>query len=160
MHLRADPACSSWRYRGFKDAREKSTPASMVDPAGRATGIILQFFLHPYRCEVDPEHGTAGDVCQDVTLPVSTSAPIAGGATAGLTGLLFTSSLSNSILVVVPVGVWAKVSIPAFRACSGSGGSAAGRQRRSSTCPEALLVNLPRRAAAQALVLALCVVKV
>src|SRR6516165_11377452 len=111
MHLRADPACSSWRYRGFKDAREKSTPASMVDPAGRATGIILQFFLHPYRCEVDPEHGTAGDVCQDVTLPISTSAPIAGGATAGLTGLLFTSSLSNPWLVGVPVGMWAKASI-------------------------------------------------
>ena len=49
---------------------------------------------------------------------------------------------------------------PAFRARSGSGGSAAGRQRRSSTYPQALLVNLPRRAITQALVLALRVVKV
>jgi hypothetical protein len=40
---------------------------------------------------------------------------------------------------------------PAFRARSGSGGSAAGRQRRSSTYPQAFLVNLPRRAIAEAL---------
>ena len=31
---------------------------------------------------------------------------------------------------------------PAFRAGSGSGGSAAGRKRRSSTYPQTLLVNL------------------
>ena len=49
---------------------------------------------------------------------------------------------------------------PAFRAGSGSGGSAAGRQRRSSTYPQTFLVNLPRRAIAEALVLALGVVKV
>jgi hypothetical protein len=49
---------------------------------------------------------------------------------------------------------------PAFRVGSGSGGSAAGRQRRSSTYPQTLLVNLPRRAIAEALVLALRVVKV
>ena len=48
---------------------------------------------------------------------------------------------------------------PAFRACSGSGGSAAGRQSRSSTYPWAFLVNLPRRAIAEALVLALLVVE-
>src|SRR5215831_10464857 len=48
---------------------------------------------------------------------------------------------------------------PAFRACSGSGGSAAGRQRRSSTYPQVFLVNVPRRAITQALVLALRVVK-
>src|SRR5690348_18327136 len=48
---------------------------------------------------------------------------------------------------------------PAFRARSGGGGSAAGRQRRSSTYPQAFLVNLPRRAIAEALVLALGVVK-
>src|SRR6202040_773930 len=48
---------------------------------------------------------------------------------------------------------------PAFRAGSGSGGSAAGRQRRSSTYPQALLVNLPRRAIAEALVLALVIVE-
>ena len=44
---------------------------------------------------------------------------------------------------------------PAFRARSGRGGSAAGRQRRSSTYPQAFLVNLPPRAIAQALMLAL-----
>src|SRR5437868_2601716 len=49
---------------------------------------------------------------------------------------------------------------PAFRARSGSGGSTAGRQRRSSTYPQAFLVNLPRCAIAEALVLALDVVKV
>src|SRR5207248_9210794 len=49
---------------------------------------------------------------------------------------------------------------PAFRARSGSGGSAAGRQRRSSTYPQAFLVNLPRRAIAEALVLALLVVEI
>src|SRR5262249_40422644 len=43
--------------------------------------------------------------------------------------------------------------------CSGSGGSAAGRQRRSSTYPQVFLVNVPRRAITQALVLALRVVK-
>src|SRR5246127_3696316 len=48
---------------------------------------------------------------------------------------------------------------PVFRARSGSGGSAAGRHRRSSTYPQAFLVNLPRRAITQALVLALGVVK-
>src|SRR5439155_26882037 len=49
---------------------------------------------------------------------------------------------------------------PAFRVGSGSGGSAAGRQRRSSTYPQAFVVNLSRRAIAEALVLALGVVKV
>src|SRR6185437_7314966 len=49
---------------------------------------------------------------------------------------------------------------PAFRARSGSGGSAAGRQRRSSTYPQAFLVNLARCAIAQALVLTLLVVEV
>src|SRR5262245_17429565 len=49
---------------------------------------------------------------------------------------------------------------PAFRAGSGSGGSVAGRQRRSSTYPQAVLVNLPWGAIAEALVLALVVVKV
>src|SRR5262249_9579273 len=49
---------------------------------------------------------------------------------------------------------------PAFRARSGSGGSAAGRQSRSSTYPQALLVDLPRRAITEALVLALPVVEV
>jgi hypothetical protein len=48
---------------------------------------------------------------------------------------------------------------PACRVCSGSGGSGAGRQSRSSTYPQAFLVNLPRRAIAEALVLALLIVK-
>src|SRR5258705_10864576 len=49
---------------------------------------------------------------------------------------------------------------PAFRACSGSGGSGAGRRSRSSTYPPALrLVHLPRRPVAVALVLALLVVQ-
>src|SRR3954447_26820965 len=49
---------------------------------------------------------------------------------------------------------------PVFRACSGSGGSAAGRQRRSFTYPQALLVNLSRRAITEALVWALRIVEV
>src|SRR5947209_9142801 len=49
---------------------------------------------------------------------------------------------------------------PAFRARSGSGGSAAGRQSRSSTYPQALLVNLLRCPITEALVLALRIVKV
>src|SRR5712691_1296259 len=49
---------------------------------------------------------------------------------------------------------------PAFRAGSGSGGGAAGRQSRSSTYPPALcFVHLPRRAIAMALMLALLVVE-
>src|SRR5260370_42363776 len=44
---------------------------------------------------------------------------------------------------------------PAFRACSGSGGSGACRQRRSSTYPQTLLVNGPRRAITEALMLEL-----
>src|SRR5260370_22931880 len=48
---------------------------------------------------------------------------------------------------------------PAFRVRSGCGGSAAGRQHRSSTYPQAFLVNLPRRAITEALVLALLVVE-
>src|SRR5262249_40221188 len=47
-----------------------------------------------------------------------------------------------------------------FQARLGSGGSAAGRQSRSSTYPQAFLVNLARRAVTEALVRALCVVKV
>src|SRR5438105_12105704 len=48
---------------------------------------------------------------------------------------------------------------PAFRAGSGSGGSAAGRRSRSSTYPQAFLVNLPRRAVAEALMRALVIVE-
>src|SRR6202008_4347780 len=46
---------------------------------------------------------------------------------------------------------------PACRAGSGGGASGAGRQSRSSTYPQAFLVNLPRRAIAEALVLALVI---
>src|SRR5260370_15484891 len=48
---------------------------------------------------------------------------------------------------------------PAFRACSGSGGSAAGRRSRLSTYPQAFFVDLPRRAIAEALVLPVVVVE-
>ena len=79
---------------------------------------------------------------------------------AGSTSLLFTASISNPLLAAVLVGMWAKASIsPPFRAWSGGGGSAAGRQRRSSTYPQAFLVNLPRRAITEALVLALVIVE-
>src|SRR5215471_17873037 len=89
------------------------------------------------------------------------SAPIAVGATAGLTSLRFTSSILKSIVGGGACGyVGEGEHFPAFRAGSGSGGSAAGRQRRSSTYPQALLVDLPRRAITQTLMLALCVVKV
>ena len=49
--------------------------------------------------------------------------------------------------------------LPAFRACSGSGGSAAGRRSRSFAYPQAFLVNLPRRAVTEALVPALRIVQ-
>ena len=48
---------------------------------------------------------------------------------------------------------------PAFRAGSGSGGSAAGRQSRSSTYPQAFLVDLPRRSVGVALMLPFFVVE-
>src|ERR1700730_14119862 len=48
---------------------------------------------------------------------------------------------------------------PAFRACSGSGGSAAVRQSRSSTYPQSFLIDLPRRAVTKALMLAFVVVE-
>src|SRR5499427_2620387 len=48
---------------------------------------------------------------------------------------------------------------PAFRAGSGSGGSAAGRQRRLSKYPQAFLVNMPRCAITEALVLTLLIVE-
>src|SRR5947199_2379820 len=89
------------------------------------------------------------------------SAPIAVGTTAGSTSLLFISSISNPFVGCGACGyVGEGEHFPAFRARSGSRGSAAGRHRRSSTYPQAFLVNLPRRAITQALVLALRVVKV
>src|SRR5467141_3273256 len=48
---------------------------------------------------------------------------------------------------------------PAFRAGSGSGGSTAGRRSRSSTYPQAFLVNSSRCAIAEALVLTLIIVE-
>src|SRR6266446_3405063 len=88
------------------------------------------------------------------------SAPIAISAVADAAVLPFTSSTSSSLLAVAPVGMWAKASIsPAFRARSGSGGSAAVRQSRSSTYPQAFLVDLPRRAVTEALMLALLIVE-
>src|ERR687885_2979726 len=89
------------------------------------------------------------------------SAPIAVDATTGLTSLPFTSSITNPWLVVVPVGMWAKASISLLSELAReAGGSAAGRHRRSSTYPQAFLVNSPRCAITEALVLALRVVKI
>src|SRR6266446_10426815 len=84
------------------------------------------------------------------------SVPIAAAATL----LSFTSSISSSLLAVVPVGMGAKASIsPLSELAREVGGSGAGRQRRSSPYPQALLVNLARRAITEALMLALVVVE-
>src|SRR5437588_9996129 len=86
---------------------------------------------------------------------MSLSAPIAVSATAAVSLPPFTfqyqflCELWQESLWIVGEGEH----FPAFRARSGSGGSAAGRQRRSSTYPQALLVNLTRCAIAEALVL-------
>src|SRR5262245_11955437 len=86
------------------------------------------------------------------------SAPIAVGTTGGLTGLVFTSSPSKSLLDSGACGDAGEGEhFPASRSGSGSGRSAAGQQLRSTTYPQVVLVNLPRRAIAQALVLALTV---
>src|ERR687884_855783 len=88
------------------------------------------------------------------------SAPIAVSASAGST-----KSVGHLINIKSFVGCGACGYVGegehfrAFRARSGSGGSAAGRQSRSSTYPQAFLVDLPRRAIAEALVLALLVVE-
>src|SRR5580700_10251477 len=88
------------------------------------------------------------------------SAPIAVWATAGATILLLTLSIANSFVGCGTCGyVGEGEHFPAFRAGSGSRESGAGRQRRSSTYPQAFLVNLARRVVAEALVLALLVVE-
>src|SRR5215468_6449349 len=78
--------------------------------------------------------------------------------------LVITPLLLETSIIVVDCSACGDVGegehFPAVRARSGSGGSAAGRQGRSSPYPQALLVNLPRRAIAEALVLALVVVEV
>src|SRR3954447_18773091 len=89
------------------------------------------------------------------------SAPVAVTGVTGSTNLPFTSSISNPSVGRGACGdVGEGEHYLAFRAGSGSGGSTAGRQRRSSTCPQAFLVDLPRRAITQALVLTLRVVKI
>ena len=89
------------------------------------------------------------------------SGPIAATAMAGLTILTFHPI---NIKAFVGCGACGYVGegehFPAFRARSGGGGSGAGRQSRSSTYPQAFLVNLPRRAIAEALVLALLIVEI
>src|SRR5215467_12486331 len=89
------------------------------------------------------------------------SAPIAVDATAGLRRLRFT--LFINIKSVVGGGACGDVGegehFPASRASSESGGSAAGRRRRSSIYPQAFLVNLPRRAITEALMLTLLIVE-
>jgi hypothetical protein len=90
------------------------------------------------------------------------SAPITVTGATGSTNLSFTSSIHccswcrGSLWGCVGEGEH----FPAFQGSSGSGGSTAGRQRRSSTCPQAFLVDLPWCAITQALVLTLRVVKI
>src|SRR5271169_268864 len=85
------------------------------------------------------------------------SAPIAVAALVTLPSKAFRSIL---LLVVVPVGMWAKASIPPLSELArGSGGSAAGRQSRSSTYPQALFVDFSRRVVAVALMLPFLVVE-
>src|SRR6516162_4924810 len=63
-------------------------------------------------------------------------------------------------LAAVSVGMWAKASIsPRSELAREAGGSGAGRQRRSSTYPQPFLVNLPRRAITEALMLAFLIVE-
>ena len=88
------------------------------------------------------------------------SAPIAFGAMASSTSLLFTPSISNPLLAVVPVGMWAKASIsPLSELAREAGEAQPGRQGRSSTYPQVVLVDLPRRAVAEALMLPFLVVE-
>src|SRR5438477_9043792 len=88
------------------------------------------------------------------------SAPIIVSAVAGTTTLFFTSSILKSFVGCGACGyVGEGEHFPASPACSGSGGSAAGRRSRSSTYPQAFLVNLPRRAVAEALMRALVIVE-
>src|ERR1700722_3116019 len=89
------------------------------------------------------------------------SAPIAATAMAGLTILTFHPINIKSFVGRGACGyVGEGEHFPAFRARSGGGGSGAGRQSRSSTYPQAFLVNLSRRAVAEALVLALLIVEI
>ncbi len=73
------------------------------------------------------------------------SAPIAVSAMADAMVLPFTSSISSSLLGVVPVGMWAKASISPFSELAREAGEA-------QPVGEADLVNLPRRAVGEALV--------
>src|SRR6516162_5655207 len=85
------------------------------------------------------------------------SAPIAVKALVTLPSKPLCSIL---LFAVVPVGMWAKASIsPVSELAREAGGSADGRQRRSSTYPQAFVVNLARRVVAEALVLALFVIE-
>ena len=59
-----------------------------------------------------------------MTLPVSMWAPIAVDATAGLTSLPLTLSMSNPWLVAVPVGMWAKASISSLSELAREAGEA------------------------------------
>src|SRR4051794_40895081 len=61
--------------------------------------------------EVDPVFETGGAASLGGGPPVSMSAPIIVSAAAGATPLLFESSICIALLTVVPVGMWAKVSI-------------------------------------------------
>src|ERR1700726_2250355 len=85
------------------------------------------------------------------------SAPVAVSATAGSANLLHFINIKSFIGCGACGYVGEGEHFPAFRACSGSGGSAAGRRSRSSTYPQAFLIDLPRRAVTKALMLAFVV---
>src|SRR5437660_10408597 len=88
------------------------------------------------------------------------SAPIAVSAMADATVLPFTGSMSNPLLAAVPVGMWSKASISRLSERAREAGEAqpVGNADRPHI-HRAFLVNLPRRAVAEALVVALRVVK-
>src|SRR5437016_13267059 len=82
------------------------------------------------------------------------SAPIAVGAMAGSMILLFTSSFSNPLLAVVPGGMWAKASISPLSELAREAGKRSRSAKPIVHIPTGL-VNLTRRAVAEAPVLAL-----
>jgi hypothetical protein len=88
------------------------------------------------------------------------SAPIAVSATAGSTILLFTSSTSKPLLAAVLAGMWGKASISPLSGWLGRRGKRNRSAKPIVPCPQAFFVNLPRRAIAEALVLALLIVEI
>ena len=108
---------------------------------------------------MDPERATAEAASYGVARPSLRSAPIAATAMAGSTILLFASSISNPLLAVAPVGMWAKASISPLSELAREAGEAEPVGKADSPHSTGFLVNLPRRAVAEALVLAFLVVE-